>query len=177
MGSPTSPGQAIKLSSVDMICNPVGLASCVQSLCGVLLIIFATITWQLTLELQDGVISSKIAENGLFFFTGIFLLLVAATGSMVVMNKSETVKIICALTNLSAVLLKLTFILCLQGQINIIVFCIFIVSIFSEIVCILTIFNTCFSVEKTDLDNLVATMDEENIVVSDLYFSSEIYRV
>ena len=160
-----------------MICNPVGLASCVQSLCGVLLIIFATIAGQQTLELQDEVISSKIGENGFFFFTGIFLLLGAATGSMVVMNASEIVKIICALTNFSAVLLKLTFILCLQGQIDIIVFCIFIVSIFSEIVCILSMFNTCFSADKIDLDNLVATMDEENIVVSDLYFSSEIYRV
>merc|ERR1711892_208702 len=182
MGSPTSTGhikQHQTVFSVKMICNPVGLASCVQSLCGVLLIILATIAGQQTLELQDGVMSYKIGENGFFFYIGIFSLLVAATGSMVVMNKSEIVKIICALINFTAVLLKLTFILCLQGQIDIIILCVFIMSILSDIVCILSIFSSCFSGDKTDStkDHLVATTDVENIIVSDLYFSSEIYRV
>merc|ERR1711892_1001222 len=182
MGSPTSTGhikQHQTVFSVKMICNPVGLASCVQLLCGVLLIILATIAGQQTLELQDEVISSKIRGNSFFFYIGIFSLLVAATGSMVVRNASEIVKIICALTNFAAVLLKLAFILCLQGQIDIIILCVFIMSILSDIGCILTIFRSCFSGDKTDStkDNIVATMDEENIIVSDLYFSSEIYRV
>jgi hypothetical protein len=126
-----------------MLWNPLAVPTCIQALCGLLLLLFGAFPGQDIMEksvLEQNNVELDIVEKDivkydeelkvatfmsmaemirfqhiLFIFVGIFLLLVAATGYFVLVRKSVLLNIICILSNVSVIILQLTVLLVFQG--------------------------------------------------------------
>ena len=114
---------------------------------------------------------------------GIFLLLVAASGYFVLLRKSVFFDTICVLSNIYVIILQLTVHLILQGthlqeQVHTAVFLISSLAIFSSVVCVLMIFCKSYSDEdKIYVDERTEIIGVGNESISELYFSSEVYKI
>ena len=140
-----------------MLGNHLAIPTCVQALCGLLLILCGAfpgndIVGQEELKATTSIAKAETKgyENVFLILAGIFLLLVAATGYFVLVRKCVLLYIVCVLSNVSVIILQLTVLLIFQGidlqeQFYTVVLRILSVAIFSSAVCILMVLSKCYS--------------------------------